>query len=205
MGGIGSGYRWGDSKKTTNDCLSIDVRRWHRSGLLVAGNVFYPQWYQHGEMVGAIGVCVESGRVTLSYHDHTLTGDYKIASYPVYLSWSPCHYGGQRPWLICPMPGCGRRVAILYRQYIFACRHCNQLAYPSQNETVTDRLTRRADKIREILGWEPGIFNGKALRPRGMHGRRFERLVQAHDHYVFHALMHMGKYIDESYWCILAS
>jgi hypothetical protein len=156
-------------------------------------------------MIGCIGVCVESNQIMLSYHDHKVTGNPRIVSHPIYISWSSCQYGGQRPWFICPVLGCGRRVAILYHQYIFACRHCNQLAYPSQNETITDRLTRRADTIRKVLGWEPGIFNGKALRPKGMHGRRFERLVQAHDHYVFHALMRMEKYIDESHLGILTS
>ena len=35
---------------------------------------------------------------------------------------------------ICPAAGCGRRVAILYRGGIFACRHCYRLAYASSRE-----------------------------------------------------------------------
>jgi hypothetical protein len=194
MGGIGSGYRWGAaSKRTTNDCLSIDVRRWHRDGLLTAGASFCPRWYRDHEMVGCILVCVESNRVLLGYHVDEIVSHQEIVVQPVYISWSSCNYGGKRPWLICPMTGCGRRVAILYRQYTFACRHCNQLAYLSQNETVTDRLTRRADAIREILGWEQGIFNGKALRPKGMHSRRFERLVMQHDYYALSCFNVYGK------------
>jgi Transposase DDE domain len=30
------------------------------------------------------------------------------------LEWTPCNYGGARPWFLCPMDGCRRRVAVLY-------------------------------------------------------------------------------------------
>ena len=104
--------------------------------------------------------------------------------YPVYLDWSDCHLGGRRAWFRCPACGCGRRVAVLYGGSIFACRHCHRLAYDSQRERWDDRLTRRADKIRQRLGWEPGILNGHGDKPKGMHRRTYERLVAQHDAYV---------------------
>jgi hypothetical protein len=101
----------------------------------------------------------------------------------VYLDWTDCNFGGQRAWFHCPALGCGRRVAILYLGGgIFACRHCYQLAYPSQREPDYDRAARRADKIRKRLCWEQGILNPKGWqKPKGMHWKTFERLNKEHD------------------------
>lgn len=44
--------------------------------------------------------------------------------------------------------------------------------------------TRRADRIREKLGWEPGILNGEGWKPKGMHWNTFERLTAQHDAFV---------------------
>jgi len=50
------------------------------------------------------------------------------------------------------MPDCGKRVAILYGGNTFICRHCRELAYPSQRETDYERAARRTNRIREKLG-----------------------------------------------------
>jgi len=86
-----------------------------------------------------------------------------------------CNCGGQRAWFRCLARGCGRRVAILYGGEIFACRHCYQLAYPSQRESSGDRADARAWKIRErCSGW--GSLFDPLMRPKGMHWRTFRRL-----------------------------
>lgn len=120
-------------------------------------------------------------------------GEWKDENHPVWLDWTPCNLGGQRPWFRYPARGCGRRVAILYGGGIFACRHCYRLAYPSQRETWDDRAARRADRIRNKLGWEPGILNGKELKPKGMHWRTFERLTAKHDTFVEQSLAGMAQ------------
>jgi hypothetical protein len=71
------------------------------------------------------------------------------------------------------LPG-GRRVAILYAGGIFACRCCYQLAYASSREDAGGRATRRADRLRARLGWEPGILNGEGGKPKWMRWRTFE-------------------------------
>ena len=104
--------------------------------------------------------------------------------YPVPIEWTPCNYGGWRAWFRCPAAGCGRRVALLFLNGgIFACRQCGKLVYASQREHDTDLAIRRADKIRERLGWEPGILNGEGFKPKGMHWRTFERLSEAEGSY----------------------
>jgi hypothetical protein len=106
--------------------------------------------------------------------------------YPVRLEWTDCTMGGRRVWFLCSAAGCGRRVAILYLggAGIFACRHCYRLAYACQREAADDRAMRRADNIRERLGWQAGIANPRGGKPKGMHWRTFERLTAEHDAFV---------------------
>ena len=174
MGGIGSGrYCYYGAKDSTDDYRSIDVRRWKRDGLLTPHQSFSCQWSRDGEVVASIQVRTESDRVILTYRHRNSGNDWKNESYPVYLDWTPCPFGGQRPWFLCPARGCGRRVASLYGGSIFACRHCHQLAYQSQRESAYNRAARKADKIRDRLGWEPGIHNSRGCeKPKGMHWRK---------------------------------
>lgn len=177
MGGMSSGRRWHYSANdTTNNYRAIDVRRWQRDGLLTPGRAFGWQWSRNGEVVASIQVRTEAGRVILNYRHRSGDGDWKDENYSVYLDWTPCTLGGQRPWFCCPARGCGRRVAILYGGGIFACRHCYRLAYRSQRENPGDRAARKSDKIRARLGWELGVLNGHGWKPKGMHWRTYARL-----------------------------
>jgi len=193
MGGIGSGRRWYyDAAETTDDYLALDIRRWKRDGLLTPGRWLGWQWSRNGSQIAAIRARVETDRVVLVYRHKTGGADWKDEEYPVYLEWTPCHLGGTRPWFLCPASGCGRRVAILYGGGIFACRHCHELGYPSQREPDYERAARRADKIRDRLGWEPGILNGAGLKPKGMHWRTYDRLTAQHDAFVSASLAGMA-------------
>lgn len=199
MGGVGSGRHWySGAKDTTEDYRSIDVRRWNRDGLLNPGQSFVWQWSRYSEVVASIRVRGESERVTLSYRYRSGGGDWQDESYPIYLQWTDCHIGGQRLWFLCPARGCARRVAILYGGDIFACRQCYQLAYPSQRETRGDRAARKADRIREKLGWEPGILNGRGGKPKGMHWSTFEHLTSHHDQLVCTAIQAMESMLSQS-------
>lgn len=180
MGGWGSGG-WQSGKSTTSDMRSLDVRRLQRDGLLTEGQWFMWKWSRDGEEIASIQIRVGDDRITLNYRTRSYGGDWQPLEYPVYLEWTPCRLGGRRAWFRCPARGCGRRVAILYGGTIFACRHCHRLAYASQRETPDDRAMRRAGKIRQRLGWEPGIANPEGDKPKGMHWRTFEKLAAQHD------------------------
>jgi hypothetical protein len=194
---MGSGRHWHyGAKDTISDYRSIDVRRWQRDGLLGPHQFFSWQWSRDSETVASIRVRTEPGRVILTYSHRSGGGDWKDQSYPIQLDWTPCNLGGERPWFLCPAMGCGRRIAILYGGSIFACRHCYQLAYPSQRETADDRAARRADRIREKLGWEPGILNGNGWKPKGMRRNTFEQLTAQHDDFVAISLAGMAARLN---------
>lgn len=177
MGGIGSGNRWQSGASTTDEYLRIDVRVLARSGALSTGYRGSLSWSCNGAAAGSIRFRADLGSVVLSYRHRTGRGDWVHEEYLVPIVYTRCHLGGCRPWFLCPVVGCGRRVAILYGGAIFACRHCYQLAYPSTRESADDRATRRADRIRARLGWESGILNGGGCKPKRMRWRTFERVT----------------------------
>ena len=183
MGGIGSGRHWRfDSKETTDDYRYIDIRRWKREDLLRPGSTFYWQWANYNIRTTSIQIRVEKDSLFLIYrHKDRSSKDWTNENYPVRLSWTDTNFGGQRPWFICPNKGCNRRITRLYGGGVFACRHCYQLVYESQRESPSDRAARRADRIREKLGWYPGILDGKGDKPKGMHWSTYKRLEEEYD------------------------
>jgi len=185
MGGTGSGRHWQFGADTTDSYRSIDVRWLKREGILNPGESRQITWSRNGEVTGSINVRAEQDRMILTYRHRSNGSDWKDACYPVRLEATPCHMGGERSWFLCPGRGCGKRVAVLYGGEIFACRHCHQLVYPSQRENQMDRATRRADRIRDKLGWPGGILEGSGWgKPKGMHWRTYERLSDEHDTFV---------------------
>ena len=178
MGGFGSGRKFGAN--VTEDYRQIDIRRWQRDGLLFPGNVINWQWSRNGEKIASIGAKVETGHLRLIYNYRANGSEmWESLDYPIRLQTTHCNYGSVRYWFTCPAVGCGRRVAILYSggKY-YACRHCYQLAYQSQREAPDDRASRRANKIRDKLGWERGILNPIGWKPKGMHWNTFIRLME---------------------------
>lgn len=183
MGGFGSGRRaWCEAKRKTEAYRCIDVRRWQREGLLVAGRIFTTSWSHQGQIIASIRVRVLDGCLLLSYHYRASGSAWDDVEEPVPLIRTPCNYGGHRLWFRCPMKRCARRVALLYgAERYFACRHCSQLVYSCQRERDFERMARKADKLRALLHWEPGIFGLPGDKPKGMRWQTFQKLVAWHD------------------------
>src|SRR5262249_53998145 len=142
-------------------------------------------------LLSSIQMRTEHNRVVLIYRHRGGGEEWKSENYPVRIDRTACHLGGSRPWFICPALGCGRRVAILYGGAIFGCRHCYRLTYASSREDSGDRATRRADRLRARLGWEPGILNGEGGKPKWMRWRTFERLAAQHEELVGRSMQEM--------------
>ena len=169
MGGPGSGtwYRW-DRRTTLEETQRLDIRWLHRSGYLTA----YPHsvtWHQGEHQTGAISLVLQPEGLVLEYYYRANGADWEPMREVITLYWTPCHYGGSRPWFLCP--GCQRRVAILCcRGKWFLCRHCYRLPYASQYETRLDRLYRKLWKLQDRVGHQC------SRKPKGMHWRTWERL-----------------------------
>jgi hypothetical protein len=199
VGGLGSGsYRRLGSRARAEDCLSVDVRTWRREGWLEIGLCFTTTWRLHYRKDSSIGVRVLGDTVGLSARAVELSyswgpeGSKEDISYPISLSWTPCNFGGWRPWFDCPgvVEGvsCGRRVAKLYlKGRYFLCRYCHDLAYSSQQEAQRHAALRRCQRIRQKLGGTANMTEPFPSKPKGMHWKTYLRLrgnyEKAHEEY----------------------
>ena len=204
MGGVGSGswYRF-DKKTTVGECRSLDVRRLHREELLKPGRLFLWSWSRVGREIASIGALVEGHdgpeQVIFLYRHRRGPGDeWEDVQEPVELDWTPCTFGGERPWFICPGAGCGRRVAILYGPgRYFLCRHCYDLAYQSQRDNEMYRALHRAQDIRQRLGGSANMMEPFPEKPKGMHWRTYERLWWEHHEAEMEQLIGVREWLDK--------
>jgi hypothetical protein len=102
-----------------------------------------------------------------------------------------CHYGGDRPYFLCP--GCGRQLTKLYLvNRCFLCRYCHRLVYASNYESVYKRpwqqALRRVGRLRQRFGTTTQGLDSTRIsmgigtvdvpeRPRWMHVDTYTRLL----------------------------
>lgn len=181
MGGFGSGRPSGCGRYKVEYSRSIDVNRLHKAGCLKPGWSRSWQWNQDGERIAWINLRAEPDRLYLSYRVRIAGGLWESIEEPVRIVLVPCRFGGARPYFICPGVvngiACGRRVAKLHGPgRYFLCRHCYRLAHGSQSEGQWDRALRRANKIKQRLGGDPGMAAPFPPKPKGMWRRTYECL-----------------------------
>ena len=117
---------------------------------------------------------------------------------PVELEWTPCNFGGERPWFLCPSIRCGRRVAALHAAgKYFLCRHCYDLSYQSQRDNKMYRALHRAQDIRQRLGGSANMMEPFPEKPKGMHWRTYERLWWEHHEAEMEQLTEMRGWINK--------
>ena len=171
MGSYGSG-RWGyhSKKDTVEECRSLDIAEFRRKGFLRPGQVFNGQctWRDYaGSETASIGYTTTGDAMRLDYTIRWRDREPEAINYEVPVVWTSCHFGGERPWFICPERRCGRRVAKLYlppggAKY-YLCRHCHDLSYESR---------QRHDKLAALLSKHPemllAMLKGKNLPTRNL-------------------------------------
>jgi hypothetical protein len=176
----------GGGKTTVESCRCIDVLDWHRRGCLGSPRRFSWAWTRDGSRVASINVETERHRVILKYRSRRYGGDWASVKQQFPVAWTPCRFGGERPWFVCSVYAngtyCGRQVIKLYHAgRLFACRHCSRLAYDSQQESGHLRGLGKAQKIRMRLGGSANMLDDFPEKPKGMHWRTYERLCRVHD------------------------
>lgn len=192
MGGFGSGRIWRRNIKTTSKYPQLDVRTLYRKDLFKPDRGVTRNWYNDDkEEIASVYIVTKIDELLL-HHFNRLGEELR---YSVALTWTDCHYGGGRPWFICPIKKCSRRVVKLYLAgTFFACRHCYRLVYFSQLQTPEDRAIQNVDKIRAQLGWEPGLLNGHEGKPKDMHWKTYDRLLDKHDLSIIQAMNKVLQY-----------
>lgn len=172
MGNLGSGRGSYGGRALVEETHRVDVLALHRRGQLRAGPRYTLHWRRSdGARVASVTIKVSESAIDLDYGSGAAQ-----ARCLAPLEWSPCNYGGRRPWFRCPVAGCARRCGALYiAGSLVACRLCVGLAYGSQREDRAGRMMRRRHNICRRLGASPGPALYLAPPPR-MHGRTAHRL-----------------------------
>ena len=108
----------GGGKASVEGCRSIDVLEWHRRGYLRSPRWFSWAWTRDGERVASIDVETQRHSVTLKYRSRSYGEDWSDVEQRVTIAWTPCRFGGERPWFVCSVTSngvyCGRRATKLY-------------------------------------------------------------------------------------------
>lgn len=167
MGGFGSGrYTRLNTKTRVEEALGLDVRTLQREGKLRPGPAFFRRWLCDGREVAR--------RAFLPGPDAlTVLREGKPAEF-LRLEWTPCHYGGARPWWRCP--ACDGRCALVYDAVgIFACRQCNDLKHRTTQENRGNRLILKAQRLGARMGRRSLCDPGQG-KPYRMHWRTYVRL-----------------------------
>ena len=141
-------------------CKILDIKALKDRGCFSRGReniTHYIHWHNSytGDYIGCIQIAVEFSKLHQN-GIYTIADTIPSNAFPKPYKGEKLHYighftttfpnyGGERYWFICPLSGCSRRVAKLYKPIgakYFGCRHCYNLSYASRNvsRTAMDRL-----------------------------------------------------------------
>jgi hypothetical protein len=73
------------------------------------------------------------------------------------------------------------------------CRHCHNLTYSSQQESLPDRLMRKSRKIRKQLGGGNSLIDPFPFKPKNMHWKTYYRLRNEAEHANYVSCLIWGK------------
>ena len=201
MGGWGSGRDDYARTPTVEECRHLDTDR-IKDLTKRPGTASVVRWGDPDDPTATIGAHAEGER---HLEDETRTDRLRLVytttdprtdeteerDYTVSLEYTPCNYGGHRPWFRCPavVDGrpCRRRCRKLYlppRGSVFACRECYDLGYTSSRTSgkewkQAELRYRRAFAKADAENRRPHPNNDPYLpeRPKGMHHDTFEELL----------------------------
>ena len=178
MGGRGSGRQssFGLMVTKTNEVHSIDLAWLRRQKLLNVGGWSTIRWSRGGHQTGSIRLECHAHAVRLVYRQQDRGGDWVAVDEFIPLVEADTRFGGRRQCVVCL--ACSRRCRVLYGGAYFRCRRCNGLKYDTQYEPPFARAATRALKIRERLGGQGGIDDPLPEKPKGMHWKTYDQLVE---------------------------
>lgn len=169
-------------RSSIEDRQRIGVKQMHDGGVLQEGVRATFSWSKRDGTECGMGLAYRDDNLVMHYQLIRESKEPEPVVIILPVEWTPCFYGGHRPWFHCP--DCKRRCLFVYAHFTrYTCRRCVGLPYHSQGSTSFDRAAERANRIRERLGWEGGFLNGMSIRPKGMHRKRFVRLVRLHNYF----------------------
>lgn len=139
-------HSWSDRIRVER-CRVISIFSLDRAGVFDKGDGSFwsCQWTNAaGEETASIGYMLTHGRTVIRFMysvGNNSSEPKEVLDYNVEIVTTPCNFGGERRWFVCPLVKdgihCGRRVGKLYLppgEKYFGCRTCYDLTYESCQE-----------------------------------------------------------------------
>jgi hypothetical protein len=180
------GHNW-KGAGTVEGTRSLDVMRLARARYLTGAIVGGWKWTYQDGTTASIGMIGGRDAVTLKYRVQSNGEEWQSVNQRVPIRWTPCRFGGERPWFVCNVFAngvhCGRRVTKLYGGgKLFACRSCYRLGYRAQRSGQMDQAHLRLARLHRKLGADYDGPDGlPPERPKWMRQRTYERVIQQID------------------------
>jgi hypothetical protein len=150
------GHNW-KGGGTVDGTRAIDVMKLARAGYLAGPQIGSWQWNYRDGSTASILITGGLDGVSLDYRLKSRGEDWQSVKQRIPIRWTPCRFGGERPWFICDVSSngvyCGRRIAKLYGGgRLFACRRCCRLGYDVQRGGPMDRAHHQLARLHRKLG-----------------------------------------------------
>ena len=193
MGGPGSGRRSYASTPTVRECRHLDVNKFTDTldNVGARGRIWWGE--EEDDDTPNISFTVEGDEddakgLRLRYTvRNPRTDEEESYNYVVPIEYTPCNFGGRRPWFRCPNTECNERVAKLYCPrdgHLYLCRDCHNLSYQTSRasgdavETAELRYRRAFEKAdKDDRRPHPNSQPFFPEKPKGMHHDTFEDLL----------------------------
>ena len=160
--------RWGgDGRRTVEQTRVIDIGTMRRAGYV---GRHARDWWKWRSKAHKQGIWPKSWRDGFIYLPNQTLCTEQV----------PWRFRGQRIYFVCE---CGRRVEKLHAfgERPWRCRHCHNLTYAARQAVPRNRHLLVAQKIRGQLGGSLSMLDAFPPKPKGMHWKRYERLLRRHD------------------------
>ncbi len=184
-----------NKKRTTKDLLELNISTLKKANFFQKNTIkngvsSWTRSYGGGEpkKIGSISILSnfvgENQFIELTY----TYKDSEDLNYKVQIATTSPNYGGERYWFVCPQ--CGRVVAFLYGDKYFLCRHCQNLAYKTQQVGFMNRMFELRNKYQDKVSKD-----GKKLR--WVHWKTYDKLMDKAEYYVYQALIKFHKKLQK--------
>jgi len=189
MGSLSSGRRSGAAnvKPLVEENISISCHDLNRRGLLSPGKTFYIDYNTGSIKTLSLTVQAQRDSLYLQYYSNSRTYTQEIS-----VLYQSCHYGGKRPYFICPKCFQKRTDLYLGKTGDFRCRVCQEYAYRSQRLNAHQRHANRAMLLKKkITSADQPYFCIE--KPKGMWTTTFNKVL---DRIVKHEMASCGLFVE---------
>lgn len=166
------------TKQEADNLNSVDISWLKKYGYLdgwkTGGIKWTRGWSGNESSIGIEGnIMIDKPYVRFFYTITKNNGEKKEMDYKVNLITTPCNFGGERYWFVCPLSVngvyCGRRVGSLYSGCdYYGCRHCYDLTYESKKLSgkwkALGSVVSEPELEKLVDGIKREYYNGKMTR-----------------------------------------